>query len=168
MLCELCKNSPATVAIKQAADGEVRELFVCPACARKANGEDPENMLVELLFGAAFAVGTEAAESRCPSCGLTHKEFRKRSRLGCDACYAHFARELAPLLRDMHRGEKHAGKIPGREHQAVTGARLEAALRAAVAAQRFEEAARLHDALRALGAAPSVTAEQKGGRHGQP
>jgi len=168
MLCELCNQSPATVAIKQAADGEVRELFVCPACARKANGEEPESMLVELLFGAAFAMGAEAAESRCPCCGLTHKEFRKRSRLGCDACYAHFARELAPLLRDMHRGERHAGKVPGRVHQAAEGARLEAALQAAVAAQRFEEAAQLRDALRALAAAPSATGEQEGGGHGQP
>ncbi len=162
MLCELCNKAPATVAIKQVADGEVRELFVCDACARKANGEEPENLLVELLFGAAFAVGAEVVESRCPSCGLTHKEFRKLSRLGCASCYDHFARELAPLLRDMHRGEKHVGKVPGRQHQAMARARLEAALRAAVASQRFEEAARLRDELRALGAVPAA-GEQAGG-----
>ncbi|MDD5707725.1 MAG: UvrB/UvrC motif-containing protein [Kiritimatiellae bacterium] len=162
MKCELCHQADAEVAIKQAADGQVRELFVCQACARQAHGQSPENLLVELLFGAAFNSGAaEPTESRCPVCGFSRKEYRKRSRLGCAACYEHFARELAPVLRDMHRGSQHAGKVPHREHAAVETERIENDLRQAVETQRFEEAARLRDRLRALRAA--APAKETGG-----
>jgi protein arginine kinase activator len=166
MKCELCHTAEAEMAVRQAVDGEVRELFVCRDCSRKAGGERAENVLMELLFGAAFAaVRGEASESRCPSCGLTRGEYRRRSRLGCAGCYAHFARELAPVLRDMHKGTRHVGKVPRREHGAIERRRLEAALQAAVAAQRFEEAAALRDRLRTLRESGQTTPAAGGERN---
>lgn len=51
--------------------------------------------------------------SPCPVCGFTPTDFSRLSRLGCPACYQHFAEQLAPLIHDMHRGgRRHIGKRP--------------------------------------------------------
>lgn len=151
MKCELCQTNEAEVAIQRAADGQVREMFVCAGCAQQAGGK-PTNPLVELLFGSVFAAAESGDETApcCSACGLSRVEFRKRSRLGCPLCYEHLAREIAPLLRDMHRGSQHVGKVPRRERLALRRAGLEERLKQAVAEQRFEDAAQLRDRIREL------------------
>ena len=42
-------------------------------------------------------------EVRCPTCGITHSEFRSGMRLGCPVCYKTFEEELAPEIREMQR-----------------------------------------------------------------
>lgn len=151
MKCEVCHAEDAALAIHRLEDGQSRELFVCAACARKS-GVKPSNPLVELLFGAVFELRRDAsAEPACPKCGLTRGDYKKRSRLGCPHCYEAFAREIGPVIRDMHRGADHVGKVPGRERRATERNRLELALQAAVQAQQFEAAATLRDQIRDLG-----------------
>ena len=49
----------------------------------------------------------------CPVCGFSPLDFTRLSRLGCPSCYDHFAKQLAPLIHDMHRGGGcHRGKRP--------------------------------------------------------
>jgi protein arginine kinase activator len=81
-------------------------------------------------------------------------DFKKTSRLGCPACYTAFAAELEPLLQGLHKSQSHAGKAPQGirlahdiQEQADT---LSRRLRAAIAAEQFEEAARLRDDLKTL------------------
>ena len=163
MKCELCQRQKAEVAIKQTADGEERELFVCAACAQRTAGTMVTS-LVELLLGSAIDLQLpERDPLACPGCGLSRPEFRKRARVGCARCYETFARELAPMLRDMHSGDHHAGKTPAREHASRTRAELETALRAAIRSQRYEDAAVLRDRIRNLQAAEEKPAP--GGDH---
>ncbi len=173
MYCEKCKKRPAEVAIReQTADGE-RELYVCKGCA----GE-PETLerklasMVEMLFDAAMEVSGAAAtrasaaeEPRCAVCGMTRETFRKRERLGCEACYDAFGRDTEAMIRDMHQGRRHIGKVPARERAARTREDLERGLREAVAAQRFEEAARLRDQIAQADAAARTDG---GARHAAP
>ena len=150
MKCELCKKHKAEVAIKQAVDGEERELFVCPSCAQRAAGTLVTS-LVEMLLGAAIDLHLPERDPLvCPGCGLSRPEFRKRARVGCARCYETFARELAPMLRDMHSGDHHVGKMPARERVSRTRAELETALKTAIRAQRYEDAAVLRDRLHNL------------------
>ena len=133
-----------------------------PGRARDAADEpDTPSLMVEILLGAACSLAGADARDRksgneqpCPSCGMTRQEYRKRSRLGCAGCYDHFERELQPVLRDMHCGERHAGKVPERARHATMRQRLEAALAEAVGQQQFEQAARLRDQLNELGPVP--------------
>ncbi len=172
MKCELCHQADAETAIQKTVDGSVRELFVCSGCARRQQTPAPDEppgdssddapaqvtaeIMIELLFGTEVKTGGRRSGERppCPGCGLTGEEFRKHSRLGCSACYDHFTQDLAPLLRDMHSGEHHVGKVPRRAMDAVLQQRLEAELADAVARQQFEQAAVLRDRLRAHAPVP--------------
>jgi len=162
MKCELCKQQKAEVAIKQMVDGEERELFVCPSCAQRAAGTLVTS-LVEMLLGAAIDLQLPERDLlACPECGLSRPEFRKRARVGCARCYETFARELAPMLRDMHSGDHHVGKTPARERVSRTRSDLESALKNAIRAQRYEDAAVLRDRIRNLHATGPVPPPEDG------
>ena len=51
-------------------------------------------------------------EIKCPRCGFTQADFKKAGRLGCPECYQTFAEALEGLLKTMHKGTRHVGKIP--------------------------------------------------------
>jgi protein arginine kinase activator len=176
MLCEKCRQRQAEIAIREESEGETREWYVCQACA--GVGEPIEKKLasmVEMIFDVALGLvarpaGVQAASDGpvCPVCGMTRETFRKRERLGCEACYTAFRRDTEAMIRDMHVGSRHVGKVPAGAAAARTCAELERALKRAVAAQRFEEAARLRDALAAVSrSAPFAGAEKgsEGGAH---
>ncbi|HEX7918294.1 MAG TPA: UvrB/UvrC motif-containing protein, partial [Gemmatimonadales bacterium] len=78
-------------------------------------------------------------------------------RLGCAECWQVFAAPLTDLVRRLHGSTRHLGEryvAPGvAEEEGVPSAgaeRLREELRAAVAAEDFERAARLRDELRTL------------------
>lgn len=150
MNCELCQKHKAEAAIKQMVGGEERELFVCPSCAQRAASSQVTSV-VEMLLGAAIDIHLPERDTLvCPGCGLSRTAFRQRARVGCARCYETFARELAPMLRDMHSGDQHVGKVPARERVNRTRAELDAALKSAIRAQHYEEAAVLRDRIRTL------------------
>ncbi len=91
---------------------------------------------------------------RCPACGCSREAFEKTGRFGCPECYRAFGPFLSPLLKRMHKGPRHLGKVPSsRLTPEVADDRikdLEAALHSAVQAEEYEEAARLRDEMRVL------------------
>ncbi len=156
MLCEKCKQRPAEVAIREQEKGESRELYVCKTCAGVPPGKHVVP-LVEMIFDIAFQLGigspeaeTIPGEPACAVCGMTRREFRKRERLGCEACYEAFSRDTEAMIRDMHQGRRHTGKVPAREEPVRRRSDLEQELKHAVAAQHYEEAARLRDQIKHL------------------
>ncbi len=154
MNCELCKQNPAEMPVKQVVDGQVKELFVCSACARKTHSEPPSALpLTDLLFSVGFEHSGEPKsepEVSCASCGMTRPELKKRSRLGCPACYEAFARDIEPMLRDMQAGDRHVGRVPVVARVQAELDELERALADAIRDQRFEQAAVLRDRIREL------------------
>jgi protein arginine kinase activator len=156
MKCQRCQQADATVHVKQASDGDVRELHLCAACAAHQGFQPPEQMgLPDFLFGIEVEQATETGDGEdrsCPACHMRESDFRKAQRLGCAACYEAFRSTLAEYLRDMQSGESHVGKVPVSERQRVERAALQGRLNEAVEEQDFEEAARLRDAMRGQGA----------------
>jgi len=177
MKCEVCHKAEAATAITKEVGGEVQELYVCQACAKKeaASQEPPAGAaasaaqppqpphgatdgvpplpLMGMILDAAFEIVGKAmslAEPACPVCGILRTEYRKRSRLGCPACYEAFSKELDAAIFDLHRARQHVGKAPVKAEAAWRRQQLEERLEEAVKAQRYEEAIALRDQLKKL------------------
>ena len=95
-----------------------------------------------------------APTQKCPVCGFTQADFKKTGRLGCGTCYATFAEGLNTLLKAMHKGTKHVGKLPQRAHREVQLSdqmrTLAENLEKAVAEENYETAASLRDQIKQL------------------
>lgn len=154
MLCEACGQKEATINVTQVINDVVKKINLCQDCAA-ANGLDANNPLavtdVLLGLGGKKEAETEPSGKTCPVCHMRFSDFKKTSRLGCQACYDAFANELAPLLEAMHKGTQHVGKAPVNSGAAADDtsrlAALKKSLDAAVASEDYEEAARLRDRL---------------------
>jgi protein arginine kinase activator len=166
MLCMLCQKKEARVHLTDVRDGKIKKVDLCEDCAKAKNIEDPAGFaLADLLLGlgaseelaAAAAEGTVLA---CPNCGFTQADFKKTGRLGCPACYETFKDGLLGILKTMHKGTRHSGKVPrglavGREIQDRIKS-LQRSLDEAVAVEDYELAARLRDEIKALKENPSA------------
>ncbi|HPA16123.1 MAG TPA: UvrB/UvrC motif-containing protein [Verrucomicrobiae bacterium] len=154
--CENCKE-PATIHLTQIINGVVHKIDLCAKCPNAKNIDDPTGFSLadQLLgLGAAEEMKANGDELACPKCGFTQNDFKKSGRLGCPVCYETFRQGLEPLLRNMHRGTSHKGKIPAR-HQDVKELRnrldsLESELKKAINREDYEGAASLRDRIREL------------------
>jgi protein arginine kinase activator len=87
-------------------------------------------------------------------CGFTQTDFKKTGRLGCSECYVTFAEGLGSLLKAMHKGTEHVGKLPERAQRTIALSRrmraLTENLQKAVADENYETAASLRDQIKKL------------------
>ena len=155
MICDVCKNNQATVFLTQIVEGKMQKVNLCEACSKDKGVTDPTGFaLADLLLGLGAAQEMERGGNtqKCPACGFGQSDFKKTGRLGCATCYATFAEGLAPLLKGMHKGEAHVGKVPSR--LAMTMEResrlkdLHRDLRLAVSEENYESAAQIRDRIR--------------------
>ena len=114
---------------------------------------------------------------RCPRCGWSNVDFKKTGYLGCPFCYKTFNKSISPLLRRIHGNNKHIGKKPKKitftepiisaqnepEETKMTGQEraaeprnkfeelknLKSGLELAVKEERYEDAAKLRDRIKA-------------------
>jgi protein arginine kinase activator len=155
MTCQHCQDE-ATVHLTETVEGERREFHLCKSCAREAGLPLPEAppalaldaVVQSLIVTHVGELVGELARLTCPECGLKFMEFRARGRLGCPNDYLVFARGLLPLLGHAHGATRHVGKRARRRSDASERLRTRTRLRAAVAREDYEEAARLRDLLR--------------------
>ncbi len=157
MLCDVCKCNDATVFLTQILEGKMQKVNLCDACSKEKGVQDPTGFaLADLLLGigAAEEIEKGASTQKCPVCGFGQSDFKKTGRLGCSACYAAFAEGLSTLLKAMHKGTEHVGKVPERAHRAVElNHRVRALtqnLQKAVAEENYETAASLRDQIKQL------------------
>lgn len=176
MKCEICHKADAATVIRKSAADEMQEFFVCQDCAHKeacretphvlsptlSRGETdevPGVPLMGMVLDAAFEIvgrSLNLKEPACPVCGILRDEYRKRSRLGCPACYEAFSKELDAAIVDLHRATQHAGKTPEKARAAWHRQQLVSALEDAVKGQRYEEAIALRDQLSKLNASETA------------
>jgi protein arginine kinase activator len=150
MLCDICKKNVATVHLTQMDQGKTKKVDLCEACSKEKGVDDPTGFsLADLLLGLGASQEISAGELRCPSCGFTQADFKKSGRLGCAECYAAFAEGLEGLLKSMHKGTKHIGKVPHvlKQSQDLNDRlkSLQKKLEKAVADEDFESAVQLRD-----------------------
>src|SRR5438552_16686443 len=157
MLCDICKQNVATVHLTQMVEGKTKKVDLCEACSKEKGVDDPTGFsLADLLLGlgAAQEMDQAAAGSdlRCPTCGFTQADFKKTGRLGRADWYTTFAEGLEGLLKSMHKGIKHVGKIPQQMQQHKDFLErlktLQKQLEKAVNDEDFEQAALLRDEIR--------------------
>lgn len=159
MLCDICKQNVATVFLTQMVSGKTKKVDMCEACSKAKGVDDPAGFsLADLLLGLGASQemeqSTQGTDAKCPKCGFTQADFKKTGRLGCADCYTTFAEGLEGLLRTMHKGTRHVGKIPHALKQSQDLAEklktLQKKLDTAVAAEDYEAAIRLRDDINAL------------------
>ncbi len=164
MVCQECKQKPASVHITQIINNDKTKISLCEDCARAYQHQlgfnfEPNFSIHKFLANLLDhepVVGKPARASgeQCPQCGLTYSQFGQLGRLGCDRCYQVFAGRLEPLLRRIHGGFAHGGKVPRRTGGAIRVKqelrRLKAELQQLVAQEEFERAAKVRDTIRQL------------------
>lgn len=160
MDCDIC-GKKAKVHLTQLVGGQIKKIALCDSCAKEKGVTDPTGFaLAEMLLGKAgskpavpppFSTG---AARRCSGCGFTLDDLRRIRRFGCAECYTTFHDEVSQMLRGMHKGTKHCGKVPaGLMELHARTQRLEelrGKLDLAVTAENYEEAAGLRDEIRQI------------------
>ena len=137
----------------------MQKVDLCEACSKEKGVDDPTGFsLADLLLGLGAAQEMEQAsaggEVKCPNCGFTQADFKKAGRLGCAECYKVFSEGLEGLLKTMHKGTRHVGKVPHayKQSQDLTDKlkNLQKKLEKAIADEDFETAATLRDEVKAV------------------
>ena len=157
MLCDVCKCNDAAVFLTQIVDGKMQKVNLCESCSKEKGVQDPTGFaLADLLLGigAAEEIEKGGSSTRCPVCGFTQADFKKTGRLGCSSCYVAFAEGLNSLLKAMHKGTAHVGKLPARAQKTLLLSdrmkTLAENLRKAVQEENYETAAALRDEIKQL------------------
>ena len=148
-----CENE-ATVHFATNADGQMKKIDLCEECAKEQGVTDPKGFaLADLLLGVT-EMESDSGELECPMCGFAQADFKKSGRLGCSDCYTTFAEPLEGMLKQMHKGTQHVGKVPKalRQEMDFTKHRqqLEKQLNKAIETEDYEQAALVRDQLQGL------------------
>ena len=155
MRCDACEDKNATVYLTQIVDGQMQKVNLCDACAKEKGVTDPTGFaLADLLLGLGSdeKVNLPGDELACETCGFTQSGFKKNGRLGCSECYQVFGGGLDSLVKAMHKGTLHVGKVPTRYKvtkrftDQIT--ELKQRLKIAITDENFEEAAKLRDEIK--------------------
>ena len=162
MKCDFC-DKKATVFLTQLVEGQMKKVCLCDPCAKERGVTDPTGFsLADVLLGGAPAdtpVGkvspiTQGGGKKCPTCGFSLDDLRRVRRFGCGDCYTTFAEEVGQMLRGMHQGTSHIGKVPvGLMAQHVRHQRIEelrSRLEQAISSESYEEAAGIRDEILTL------------------
>lgn len=155
--------------ITQVKSGAKSEHHYCEVCAAKfypfqvETQEEPVSIhqLMSDWFGLPKwknKVQEEAQQNKqqstCPSCGFTYRQFLKVGKFGCANCYDTFRNQLPPVLKRLQADVKHVGKTQTEEKQTLNYQKqiesIRQQMQQAIAEERFEEAARLRDEVRAI------------------
>lgn len=154
--CKRC-SKPATLHITELRSGTVQELHLCESCAQQYLNQEQDDATDEGA-GSSQKEGEAPPEELdhlvCPNCGMTFREFRSQGRLGCPHDYVAFAKELKPLLENIHGDTQHNGKFPKRAPHAsqlqYRLIKLRSDLRRAIDEEEYEAAARIRDEIQTL------------------
>lgn len=161
MLCDQCAEHEAVIHFTEIQNNEVMTSHLCESCAED-KGLTPGSGQVDFPLTDFLAQMNEpgapqvqAGTGTCAYCGTDLAEFKRVGRLGCSHCYPTFERHLQTLLRRLHGGTQHVGKVylPPDPSEAELERRLmglRRRLARAVETEDFERAARLRDEIRDL------------------
>lgn len=164
MLCNVCKQNEAKVHLTKIVGDKMQKVDLCDECSKEKGVEDPlQFSLADTLLGQLLSPGTPATAEpeapaepvlKCPTCGYTQADFKKAGRFGCAECYSTFSDGLGAMLKTMHRGTRHTGKVPAALQQSRAEAQkaklLQKKLEKAIAEENFEEAAQLRDEIKRM------------------
>ena len=149
MLCEKCGKNNASVLYTQIVNGKKSSINLCSACA---SGESIFDNFGSLL---SFGSRTESRQSTCPVCGMTLAEFTRKGRMGCGKCYDTFRAQAKSMLQKIHGTSVHTEvktEAPAPEIKKEEKSELDILkdkLKEAINSEKYEEAAKIRDEIRA-------------------
>jgi protein arginine kinase activator len=166
MKCDFCAQK-ATVFLTQLIEGQMKKVCLCEVCAEERGVTDPTGFsLGDVLLSGMLGEATSTAEitspatarlgngKQCGTCGFLIDDLKRVRRFGCSDCYATFSEEVSQMIRGMHKGTSHTGKVPeGLMAMQFKNQRLEelrGRLDQAISAESYEEAAGIRDEIRNL------------------
>ncbi len=165
MKCDFCEKK-ATVFLTQLVEGQMKKVCLCDGCAQERGVTDPTGFsLADLLLGGlpggpgTISAGSPSKKSpgngkQCVTCGFSLDDLRRVRRFGCSDCYATFGEEVAQMVRGMHKGTSHIGKVPeglmAIQFRSQRIEELRSRLDQAIASESYEEAAGIRDEIRNL------------------
>lgn len=172
MICERCNKKKATVFYRENIGGRVRAMRLCSDCAeileRAGELEDlstaisgfvspffqSDETFYAIPIPSVHKDGQATSPRKCRECGATFGEITASGKMGCATCYATFDEELSHALTGLHGNAGHRGKVSAgyrvKREKAERLTVLKKQLRDAVAAEKYEAAVELRDAIRAL------------------
>ena len=166
MQCQSCKKRTATIHLTEISNGQRYETHLCELCAQKEGlaikNQIPLNELLSTLLavqaeseGDSEQLDVVSADTACPACGITLKQFTKKSVLGCPYDYEVFEKQLRPIIRRAHNSNTtHCGKVPSKASASTRNnielIKLRRQLDAAVQEENYEAAAELRDKIERL------------------
>lgn len=161
--CDNCGAADAVIHYTQIKNNEMTACHLCEKCAAAKGLETEEGTASFPLTDFLAQMGADEPEAAAPAgtvesctfCGLTFSDFRETGRLGCPHCYTTFEGHLRGLLRRIHNGTQHAGKVylppdPSASERQKRLEGLRRRLQRAVSAEDFERAAELRDEIRTI------------------
>lgn len=159
-LCSLCGKKEAVFFYHESINGKEKEWHLCGDCAKKKGLSNPLQSFAEDLDTFFPTLSPERRSPRgevCPVCKTTLGEVTKTGLFGCSACYDTFSPhlDLTPFvgqgfLGEGKKAEASKTEIPKKEKKLGILEEKKEALKRAVAAEEYEEAARLRDEIRSL------------------
>jgi len=169
MKCNRCHQNEANVYIEQVAGHERKEMHLCNECAISFGMGSGMSLGIPFMHTNTFQLDQAFKHAHnfwfspesvrkeslvCAACGYSFERFKKSSLLGCADCYEAFRSELLGIFAKVQSSAKHIGKVPGAINEAHKKdnelSELKAALRAAIDAEEYEEAAKIRDKVREL------------------
>ena len=137
----------------------IREHHLCDLCAKERDLPHMpvvKNTMADIwkLLQYSAQQTRKRAVIRCPDCGMTLEEFRKKGRLGCPKDYDVFRPHIEELLERVHGATSHKGRIPGLSERELLRIQrmtdLQQELEIAIREEAYENAARIRDELKEL------------------
>lgn len=165
MICQNCKQRESVVHLTKIVNGQAIQTHLCQECAQKVQGfgltiyPGMVTDFLQALFGHNHTDKSEQKmeenlQEKCPGCNRTIIELQQAGRMGCSKCYDTFQSQMEVLLRRIHGGVNHVGKVPARSGAAIINrksiADLRLKLQELVDREEFEEAAIIRDKIRKL------------------
>ncbi len=159
MLCDDCGENEAILHLTSIENNQIKSSHLCESCANEKGlepGVGTGNVpLTDFLAQMGKANDASGSSGPCPYCGLKLDDFKKTGRLGCSQCYVTFEPHLRSLLRRLHGGTQHVGKVylppnPSVAQREERLAGLRRKLSKAVESEDFERAAQIRDLIKSL------------------
>lgn len=158
MLCQNCQKNTATTFLKQTINGKTTTVHLCGECAVQMglsalNNDFSLGGFFSHFFDAPNASAAASAQV-CPNCGTTLGQITSSGFFGCSDCIENFYDQVAPMITRIHGNAEHTGKIPKSAGPKIRLknqiGELKGKLDTAVAAQEYEQAAKLRDEIKNL------------------
>jgi protein arginine kinase activator len=172
MLCEICGKNDATIHIQEIVNSKKKAIHMCKHCAKNKNpAHDILNGLdlAQLMYNISSdfsgnSAGKDTPQAalppniKCPGCGLDIISFTNKGRLGCFKCFKIFRPILDQAIKNMHKGNLHVGKKPGKGQKAARSSdqsvirlmELQKQLDEHILREEYEKAAQIRDQISAI------------------